>query len=94
MFIKRLFSFSSLSAIKVVSSAYLRLLIFLPTITLVTQVNMGGKKTKAQIPGMGKIYNSHKGSFHSHPMPKVIHVQNYGEKIIVLSGGLSSKENC
>ena len=31
-FIKGLFSFSSLSAIRVVSSAYLRLLIFLPTI--------------------------------------------------------------
>ena len=31
-FIKRLFNFSSLSAIRVVSSAYLRLLIFLPTI--------------------------------------------------------------
>ena len=31
-FIKRLFYFSSLSAIRVVSSAYLRLLIFLPTI--------------------------------------------------------------
>ena len=31
-FIKRLFSFSSLSAIRVVSSAYLRLLIFLPAI--------------------------------------------------------------
>ena len=33
-FIKRLFSSSSLSAIKVVSSAYLRLLIFLPAILL------------------------------------------------------------
>ena len=31
-FIKRLFSYSSLSAIRVVSSAYLRLLIFLPAI--------------------------------------------------------------
>ena len=31
-FIKRLFSYSSLSAIRVVSSAYLRLLIYLPTI--------------------------------------------------------------
>ena len=31
-FIKRLFSFSSLSAMRVVSSAYLRLLIFLPAI--------------------------------------------------------------
>ena len=31
-FIKRLFSSSSLSAIRVVSSAYLRLLIFLPAI--------------------------------------------------------------
>ena len=33
-FIKRLFSYSSLSAIKVVSSAYLRLLIFLPAILI------------------------------------------------------------
>ena len=33
-FIKRLFSFSSLSAISVVSSAYLRLLIFLPAILI------------------------------------------------------------
>ena len=33
-FIKRLFSYSSLSAIRVVSSAYLRLLIFLPTILI------------------------------------------------------------
>ena len=33
-FIKRLFSSSSLSAIKVVSSAYLRLLIFLPAILI------------------------------------------------------------
>ena len=33
-FIKRLFGSSSLSAIKVVSSAYLRLLIFLPTILI------------------------------------------------------------
>ena len=33
-FIKRLFSSSSLSAIKVVSSAYLRLLMFLPTILI------------------------------------------------------------
>ena len=33
-FIKRLFSSSSLYAIKVVSSAYLRLLIFLPTISI------------------------------------------------------------
>ena len=32
--IKRLFSFSSLSVIRVVSSAYLRLLIFLPTILI------------------------------------------------------------
>ena len=34
IFIKRLFSFSSLSAIKVVSSAYLRLLIFLPEVLI------------------------------------------------------------
>ena len=33
-FIKRLFSFSSLSALRVVSSAYLRLLIFLPAILI------------------------------------------------------------
>ena len=33
-FIKRLFTYSSLSAIKVVSSAYLRLLIFLPAILI------------------------------------------------------------
>ena len=33
-FIKRLFSFSSLSAIRVVSSAYLRLLIFIPAILI------------------------------------------------------------
>ena len=33
-FIKRLFSYSSLSAIRVVSSAYLRLLIFLPAILI------------------------------------------------------------
>ena len=33
-FIKRFFSFSSLSAIRVVSSAYLRLLIFLPAILI------------------------------------------------------------
>ena len=33
-FIKRLFSSSSLSAIRVVSSAYLRLLLFLPTILI------------------------------------------------------------
>ena len=33
-FIKRLFSFSSLSAIRVVSSAYLRLLTFLPAILI------------------------------------------------------------
>ena len=33
-FIKRLFSFSSFSAIRVVSSAYLRLLIFLPAILI------------------------------------------------------------
>jgi len=33
-FIKRLFSSSSLSAIRVVSSAYLRLLIFLPAILI------------------------------------------------------------
>ena len=33
-FIKRLFNFSSLSAIRVVSSAYLRLLIFLPAILI------------------------------------------------------------
>ena len=33
-FIKRLFSYSSLSAISVVSSAYLRLLIFLPAILI------------------------------------------------------------
>ena len=33
-FIKRLFSFSSLSAIRVVSSAYLRLLVFLPEILI------------------------------------------------------------
>ena len=35
-FIKRLFSSSSLSAIRVVSSAYLRLLIFLPAILITT----------------------------------------------------------
>ena len=35
-FIKRLFSSSSLSAIRVVSSAYLRLLIFLPAISILT----------------------------------------------------------
>ena len=35
-FIKRLFSYSSLSAIRVVSSAYLRLLIFLPAILIPT----------------------------------------------------------
>ena len=34
IFIKRLFSFSSLSAIRMVSSAYLRLLIFLPAILI------------------------------------------------------------
>jgi len=34
IFIKRLFSFSSLSAIRVVSSVYLRLLIFLPAILI------------------------------------------------------------
>ena len=34
IFIKRLFSFSLLSAIRVVSSAYLRLLIFLPAILI------------------------------------------------------------
>ena len=34
IFIKRLFSSSSLYAIKVVSSAYLRLLIFLPTVSI------------------------------------------------------------
>ena len=34
IFIKRLFSFSSLSAIRVVSSAYLRRLIFLPAILI------------------------------------------------------------
>ena len=34
IFIKRLFSFSSLSAIRVVSSAYLRLLIYLPDILI------------------------------------------------------------
>ena len=33
-FVRRLFSFSSLSAIRVVSSAYLRLLIFLPAILI------------------------------------------------------------
>ena len=33
-FIKRLFSFSSLSAIRVVSSSYLRLLIFLPAVLI------------------------------------------------------------
>ena len=33
-FIKRLFSFSSLSSIRVVSSAYLRLLVFLPAILI------------------------------------------------------------
>ena len=33
-FIKRLFSFSSLSVVRVVSSAYLRLLIFLPAILI------------------------------------------------------------
>ena len=41
-FIKRLFSFSSLSAIRVVSSAYLRLLIFLPAI------NIRGKKKEQE----------------------------------------------
>ena len=34
IFIKRLFSYSSLSAIRVVSSAYLRLLLFLPAILI------------------------------------------------------------
>ena len=38
-FIKRLFSLSSLSAITVVSSAYLRLLIFLPTILIPAAVS-------------------------------------------------------
>ena len=38
-FIKRLFSYSSLSAIKVVSSAYLRLLIFLPAILIPTSAS-------------------------------------------------------
>ena len=37
-FIKRLFSSSSLSAIRVVSSAYLRLLIFLPAVLIVQLV--------------------------------------------------------
>ena len=39
-FIKRLFSFSSLSAIRVVSSAYLRLLIFLPLILIPVFTNV------------------------------------------------------
>ena len=38
-FIKRLFSSSSLSAIRVVSSAYLRLLIFLPAILITARVS-------------------------------------------------------
>ena len=38
-FIKRLFSFSSLSAIRVVSSAYLRLLIFLPAVLFPAHVS-------------------------------------------------------
>ena len=38
-FIKRLFSSSSLSAIRVVSSAYLRLLIFLPAINVINHIN-------------------------------------------------------
>ena len=40
-FIKRLFSSSSLSAIRVVSSAYLRLLIFLPAVLIPACVNQG-----------------------------------------------------
>ena len=39
IFIKRLFSFSSLSAIMVVVSAYLRLLIFLPAILILVYVS-------------------------------------------------------
>ena len=38
-FIKRLFSSFSLSAIRVVSSAYLRLLIFLPAINVINHIN-------------------------------------------------------
>ena len=41
-FIKRLFSSSSLSAITVVSSAYLRLLIFLPVILILACVSHSG----------------------------------------------------
>ena len=41
IFIKRLFSSSSLSAIRVVSSAYLRLLIFLPAILIPTCASSG-----------------------------------------------------
>ena len=43
-FIKKLFSSSSLSAIRVVSSAYLRLLIFLPAIYPMLKVRNGGSK--------------------------------------------------
>jgi len=43
-FIKRPFSYSSLSAIKVVSSAYLRLLIFLPAILIILQLKINFKK--------------------------------------------------
>ena len=39
IFIKRFFSFSSLSAIKVVSSAYLKLLIFLPAILILASAS-------------------------------------------------------
>ena len=39
-FIKRLFSSSSLSAIRVVSSAYLRLLIFLPAILIPAELHL------------------------------------------------------
>src|SRR5574341_696096 len=51
-FIKRLFSSSSLSAISVVSSAYLRLLIFLPAILIPACV----KRREAKSKGEKEIY--------------------------------------
>ena len=56
-FIKRLFSFSSLSAIRVVSSAYLKLLVYLPAILVLACVSSS--------PAFLKMYSAYKFLWYS-----------------------------
>src|SRR5574337_321845 len=68
-FIKRLFSSSSLSAIKVVSSAYLRLLIFLPAILIPACVSSS--------PAFLMMYSAYKLNKQRYPWGNVNHEIRY-----------------